>query len=46
MDLAGTVLRLFGFAGQLPERARGLALLLALPAIITGIADWRARRRR
>jgi hypothetical protein len=46
MDLAGAILRLFGFATQIQERARGLALLLALPAIVVGVADWRVRRRR
>ena len=46
MDLAGVLLRLFGLASQLPERARGFALLLALPVIIVGIADWRVRRSR
>jgi type III secretory pathway component EscS len=46
MDLAGVVLRLFGVATQLQERARGFALLLALPVIIVGIADWRIRRPR
>jgi hypothetical protein len=46
MDLAEVVLRLFGIASQLQERARGFALLLALPVIIVGIADWRIGRQR
>jgi hypothetical protein len=46
MDLAEALLRLFGFARDWSERARGFAFLLALPLIITSVADWRIRRRR
>jgi hypothetical protein len=46
MDLAEVVLRLFGMASQLQVRARGFALLLALPVIVLGIADWFIRRQR
>jgi hypothetical protein len=46
MDLAGALLRLFGIANQLQVRTRGFALLLALPVLIVGIADWRIRRPR
>jgi hypothetical protein len=46
VDLADTVLRLFGLVSHLNSRARGFGLLLLLPVVILAIADWRVRRQR
>jgi hypothetical protein len=46
VDVADSVLRLFGLVSQLNMRARGFGLLLLLPIVVLAIADWRVRRQR
>ena len=46
VDLADALLHLFGVVSRWHLRARGFAMLLALPVLLIGISDWRIRRRR